>query len=279
VSVDRDGLPVEVTADFYVAAVPVEVMQRLVTDDLQKAAPSLSGLKQLRTEWMNGIQFYLKTDQPLGDGHAIFLDSNWALTSISQRQFWIDRDLSQYGDGRVGGILSVDISNWTTPGNFNGKAAMACATREEIKEEVWAQLKAALNVGGVRQIDDDNLVAWFLDPDIQLPNPSGIVNLEPLLINHAGSLALRPEAYTEIRNLFLASDYVRTTTDLATMEAANEAARRATNAILAVTGTTAAPCALWEFDIPEPLRVAQALDEIRFRMKLPNAILAGCDGR
>ena len=74
---------------------------------------------------MNGIQFYLETDEPLTDGHAIYLDSNWALTSISQRQFWRGYDLSEYGNGRVGGILSVDISNWTAPGNFNGKPAMA----------------------------------------------------------------------------------------------------------------------------------------------------------
>ena len=78
------------------------------------------GFRELRTEWMNGIQFYLETDRPLADGHAIYLDSNWALTSISQRQFWRGYDLSTYGDGRVGGILSVDISNWSAPGNFNG---------------------------------------------------------------------------------------------------------------------------------------------------------------
>ncbi len=57
------------------------------------AAPSLSRLGELRTEWMNGIQFYLETDLPLADGHAIYLDSNWALTSISQRRFWRDYDL------------------------------------------------------------------------------------------------------------------------------------------------------------------------------------------
>src|ERR1700681_2275576 len=57
-------------------------------------------LGELRTEWMNGIQFYLETDQPLTDGHAIYLDSNWALTSISQRQFWRNYDLSNYGNGR-----------------------------------------------------------------------------------------------------------------------------------------------------------------------------------
>ena len=273
VTIARNGQPTEVTADFYVAAVPVEVMQELVRADLIRAAPSLAGLRQLKTEWMNGIQFYLRTDRPLANGHTIYLDSNWALTSISQRQFWRDYDLARYGNGTVGGILSVDISNWTAPGNVSGKPAMLCASRREIKEEVWAQLKEALNEGGEQQLEDDNLVDWFLDPDIVLPNPTGITNLEPLLVNVAGSLALRPEAHTEIGNLFLASDYVRTTTDLATMEAANEAARRATNAILAVSGAEAPLCDLWEFDIPTPVRTAQFLDRVRFQMGLPNLIL------
>jgi 15-cis-phytoene desaturase len=274
VSVECNGQLEEVTADFYVAAMPVEIMQRLVTPELMHAAPSLARLGELRTEWMNGIQFYLETDRPLADGHTVYLDSNWALTSISQRQFWHSYDLSNYGNGRVGGVLSVDISNWTAPGNFNGKPAMAAATREEIKDEVWAQLKAALNAPGHVQLDDANVVGWFLDPDIQLPNPSAVTNLEPLLVNRVGSLAARPEAYTEVRNLFLASDYVRTNTDLATMEGANEAARRATNAILAVSGIAAPPCDLWKFDIPIPMRDAQLLDEVRFRMGLPNLLLA-----
>jgi hypothetical protein len=249
-------------------------MQDLVTPELAQAAPSLSKLGGLRTEWMNGIQFYLRRDLPLAHGHTIYLDANWALTSISQAQFWSGYDLSQYGNGEVRGILSVDISNWTTAGNFNGRPALEAATRDEIKDEVWAQVKAALNAPGRVLLDDGDLVDWFLDPDIQLPNPGTVTNAEPLLINHVGSLALRPEAHTEIGNLFLASDYVRTYTDLATMEAANEAARRATNAILAVSGVNAPPCGLWQFDIPKPMRDAQMLDKLRFRMGLPNLILS-----
>jgi uncharacterized protein with NAD-binding domain and iron-sulfur cluster len=279
VTIERHGRPEEISADFYIAAVPVEIMRGLVTPALARAAPSLARLGELRTEWMNGIQFYLRTDRPLTDGHAIYLDSNWALTSISQRQFWRDYDLARYGDGRIGGILSVDISNWTAPGNFNGTPAMAAASREEIKDEVWAQLKAALNAPDGLQLEDENLLGWYLDPDIQLPNPGSVTNAEPLLINHAGSLALRPAAHTEIANLFLASDYVRTYTDLATMEGANEAARRATNAILAVSGVDATPCELFEFDIPKPMREAQVLDELRFRMGLPNLILAATPSR
>jgi uncharacterized protein with NAD-binding domain and iron-sulfur cluster len=173
VTVERDGRLEEITADFYVAALPLEVMRGFVTPELARAAPSLSRLGELRTEWMNGIQFYLGTDLPLADGHAVYLDSNWALTSISQRQFWRGYDLSQYGNGRVGGILSVDISNWTAPGNFNGKPAMEAATREEIKDEVWAQLKSALNGAGRPKIEDEHLVDWFLDPDIQFLQTPG----------------------------------------------------------------------------------------------------------
>jgi len=274
VTVQRDGRLEEVTANYYVAAVPVEVMQDLDTPELARAAPSLARLGELRTEWMNGIQFYLRTDLPLANGHTVYLDSNWALTSISQGQFWSGYDLSQYGNGQVGGILSVDISNWAAPGNVNGRPAHQAATRAEIKDEVWAQLKAALNGPERSVLEDDNLVDWFLDPDIQLPNPGVLTNAEPLLINHAGSLALRPDAHTELGNLLLAADYVRTHTDLATMEAANEAARRATNTILALSGVDAPPCGLWEFDIPKPMRQAQVLDRIRFRMGLPNLHLA-----
>jgi 15-cis-phytoene desaturase len=161
-----------VSAEFYVAALPVEVLATLMSDELKHAAPSLANLDKLKTRWMNGIQFYLSEDQPLVNGHAIYLDSPWALTSVSQRQFWTNVDLSQYGDGRVRGILSVDISDWDAPGVVFGKPARACSA-EEIKKEVWTQLKQHLNDIGTAPIDDAKLVAWFLDPDIEFPNPSG----------------------------------------------------------------------------------------------------------
>ncbi len=231
VTIEMDGGMHEVTGDYYVSALPAEAIAPLLTDDMKRAAPSIANIDKLRTSWMNGLQFYLQHDVPVVNGHTIYIDSPWALTSVSQRQFWRSDQLQNYGDGRLGGILSVDISDWTAPGILYGKPAMQC-TAEEIKNEVWAQIKGHLNVDGAEQLEDGNLLAWFLDPDIEFPNPSQVTNLEPLLINTAGSLAYRPEAYTEIPNLFLASDYVHTYSDLACMEGANEAARRATNAIL-----------------------------------------------
>jgi 15-cis-phytoene desaturase len=98
----------------------------LVDDSLKALAPSFATLDKLRTEWMNRIQFYLAQDVPLEFGHTLYADSPWAITSISQRQFWNHSNLADFGDGRVRGILSVDISDWETPGIVYGKAAVLC---------------------------------------------------------------------------------------------------------------------------------------------------------
>ncbi len=89
---------------------------------------------------------------------------------------------------------------------------------------------------------------WYLDEDIVFEIPKK--NKEPLLVNTINSWDLRPYAYTRIPNLFLASDYVKTCTDLATMEGANEAARRAVNCIIDCSGSSAKKCKLW--DLQEP---------------------------
>ena len=70
----------------------------------------------------------------------------------------------------------------------------------------------------------------------------------------------------ELQNLFIASDYVRMYTDIACMEAANEAARRAVNCLLLASGSNSRPAQLW----PEPAFVKpfQEIDRIRFALGL-----------
>lgn len=258
----------ELTADWYVAAVPVEHMARLATEPIRAADPSLDDLDKLRTRWMNGIVFYLHQDVPIVHGHVIYIDSAWSLTSISQRQFWT-KSVGSFGAGDVGGILSVDVSDWTTPGPITGRAAQDCS-HEEIFEEVWGQLQAHLNTSRDTVLSKDNLVRWFLDTDVRFPElhkQHGVrqdINLEPLLVNTRGSWAWRPDAATAIDNLFLASDYVRTHTDLATMEGANEAARRAVNAILDRSGSNEAPSDVWPLREPAVFAPARILDEWRY---------------
>lgn len=250
-----------ITADHYVAALPVEQLRLLVSPEMRRAEPRLAGLDRLVTRWMNGIMFYLDRDVPLVHGHAIYIDSEWALTSISQAQFWDAVDLERYGDGRVQGILSVDVSEWERPSARTGKVA-AKSSAEEIRAEVWEQLKDHVDDETLR---DDNVIAWFLDPAIRFPNPTAATNLEPLLVNTAGSWHDRPEATTRISNLLLASDFVRTHTDLATMEGANEAARRAVNAILERTGSPAPRCEVWPLQEPAIFGPARAADKLRWK--------------
>jgi hypothetical protein len=90
---------------------------------------------------------------------------------------------------------------------------------------------------------------------------------EPLLVNTIDSWASRPEAWTEIGNLFLASDYVRTHTDLATMEGANEAGRRAANAILDAVGSTAPRAAVFPLHEPWILAPFRAIDWVLYHLQ------------
>jgi uncharacterized protein with NAD-binding domain and iron-sulfur cluster len=271
VDVEADGLQRREPADFVVSALPFEAMAPLVNDDLRRLDPALAAIGRLRSEWMNGILFYLDRDVSVVQGHTLYVDSPWALTSISQRQFWGKKEFLGFGDGRVKGILSVDISDWGTCGIVHGKPARAC-TREEIREEVWAQIKEHLNDQEVDVLDDAAVLAWFLDPAIEFPKPDAPVNREPLLINTADSWKDRPEARTRVPNLMLASDYVRTYTDLATMESANEAARRATNAILDATGSSAPRCMVEPLPEPRLLAPLRALDAKRWKRGLPHLL-------
>jgi uncharacterized protein with NAD-binding domain and iron-sulfur cluster len=265
-----DGSRYSFADDYYIAALPVERMRSLVSPEMLEAEPRLAHLNRLHTDWMVGLQFFLDTDVRLTRGHILVTDSPWALTAVSQKQFWPNVDLSRFGDGRVGGILSVIISNWDAPGDHCGKPARAC-TQEEIQAEVWEELKRHLNDSGEVHLEDHNvLYSYMADSCWRMGNLW--VNAEPLLINTAGSWQLRPEAVTGLPNLFLASDYVRTNTDVASMEAANEAARRAVNGILDAAGSGEPKCSIWALEEPAIFEPLKRMDRELFKRGLPHAL-------
>jgi 15-cis-phytoene desaturase len=281
-----EGEPAPVEADFYVVAVPLEAAAPLVTGAMARRDPELAKLREIHetgltdasavvtsgaaqmVDWMVGIQFFLHEDVPLLSGHVFYPDSPWALSSISQAQFWnasggFFRD--RYGDGGVGGVLSIDISDWNREGVLFHKPAKQC-TADEIRREVWEQLKRGLNLPGKQLLEDSHLVRWNLDQDLQFPDggAAGPVNGSPLLVHPPGSWRLRPTAETGVENLVLASDYVRTETNLACMEGANEAARLAVNAILRNDGYAGAVCKLWPLEEDPMFDRAKWLDEIAY---------------
>jgi len=224
---------------------------------IMKADPTLTGIVELSDDvsWMTGVQFYLNEVVDLNKGHIIFSDSPWAITAISQEQFWKGFPMNNFADGHVRSILSCDVSDWDEPGILYNKSAKQCKA-DEIKNEVWEQMKRSLVVNGKCSLDDKMIHTWFIDRDIVFSSPAlyrgdyFCKNTEPLLVNKVDTWRLRPESHCAIPNLFFASDYVRTHTDLATMEGANEAARRAVNNIIETSGASVPLCGVWNLHEP-----------------------------
>ena len=289
-------------ADYYISAIPVERFAELIDDDMLKADATFRNIQALSSSvnWMNGIQFFINKKTPINKGHIIHSDTQWALTSISQEQFWDDFDLKDYGNGKVKDIISVDISDWFKEG-LNGKKASECDI-DEIKKETWNQLCKSVNTPEKTILTDDMLEHVYLDRSIDfekiththhersieqqikqnyMPQPNWgqrfnemhthfkTINKEPLLINKVNTWVLRPEAFTGVGNLFLASDYVRTNTDLATMEGANEAARRAVNCIITQSKTKHKLCKIWDLHEPFLLSVLRRKDKKNYAKGLP----------
>lgn len=265
--------PVLHQADHYISAIPVERMTEKIDAEMLRIDPSLGLIKELAdsVNWMNGIQFYLKERTDINKGHVIYNNSEWALTSISQKQFWKDIDLTKFGDGQVKDILSVDISDWFSP-DAEGRIASQ-STKEVVIKSVWEQLKKSLNVDGKTVLSDENLHHVHLDSDIifKIANDGKVTtqNEEPLLVNKVNTWALRPFAHTRIQNLYLAADYVKTNTDLATMEGANEAARRAVNCILDIDESSQKPCKIWNLHESWILALYRKQDVKRYQKGLP----------
>ena len=256
-----------VEADHYVLAVPLDCAAKLLSDEMRAFDAALENVRTLAPIAhgdMVGLQFFLSRDVPIVHGHVHYPQTAFALTSVSQAQFWATRPDERPGTPELHGIISAIISDWETPGT-EGIPAKAYVDRGKLLDEVWRQMAASLPPGTLRPGDR---ITSHLDSNVTL-NP--LHNGTPLLIHPPGQLALRPDAETAIENLFLASDYVRTNTDLATMEGADEAARRAVRGILAREGLDEH---LYPFveSFPEGAVFdgAKRVDEALFALNLPH---------
>jgi len=256
-----------------VCAMPVERARRLWSRPVLRHDPSLALMDDLYVDWMNGIQYYLTRPLEIVRGHMTFIDAPWALTALTQAQFWAHRDFPRdYGDGAQVDCFSIDISDWDTPGVVYGKPAKRCTPRQ-VAREVLEQIKLHLNDNGEEMLTDDMVHSWFLDPAIRWsPRRGRNSNDEPLLVNTIGSWEARPQARTQIPNLFLAGDYVQTDVDLATMEGANESARAAVNGLLDAAGSKAAPVQMYTLYDPPEFEAAKAVDAELYRQGQPNLL-------
>jgi Flavin containing amine oxidoreductase len=173
---------------------------------------------------------------------------------------------------------------------------------EEVAKEALAEIRCHIQAEQGIDLSIDNIAGHYLDSDIIfdphiLKSVTGLMpavdfarslrtlserleernilmvrqNLEPLFINTVGSWRYRPNELTDISNLMLASDYLRTNTDLATMEGANESGRRAVNRILDLLHVSGRRCRIFEFDEPMVFAPLKAFDRYCFELGLPHS--------
>ena len=267
---DHKGRRRRIEADWFICAMPVERARQLWDGKILRRDPSLELMHELYYDWMNGIQFYLREKVDLPKGHIAFMDSPWALTALTQAQFWRRDFAKTYGDGSAVDCLSIDISNWDSPGILYKKPAKRCSPKQ-VSKEVWAQIKQHHSIGD--NLPDDIVHSWFLDPGIAWdPKRGRNKNSDPLLVNTVGTWDKRPKARTEIPNLFLAGDYVQTDIDLATMEGANESGRAAVNALLEEARSKSGRVEMFKLYDPPEFEALKAVDRGLYKAGQPNAI-------
>lgn len=190
-----------------------------------------------------GIQYYFANDVKFVNGHVYFPDTEWGLSAISQLQFWTHH--RNVDDGFLG-QLSVDVGNCLAKSTRLDKCLLEC-TPQEIAEECWFQMKRSLQ--GPGRAHDGAPNSWLalpeplyyhLDDGLEFQgkgkNRKLKRNLTPFLINIKGTWNARPgdpEGYgVEFGQVVLAGNAMKTWTRMSTMEASNESARHAVNAIL-----------------------------------------------
>ncbi|MFL6061296.1 MAG: FAD-dependent oxidoreductase [Marmoricola sp.] len=265
-------------ADWFISAMPVDKASAFLGGPVLAADPSLANLDRLRTDWMVGIQYFLKKKISITLGHITFIDSPWALTALTQGQFWKERDFpADYGDGVAVDCLSVDISNWDAPGMVYGKTAKECSPAE-VATEVLTQIRYHHTVGDVLAPEDVH--SWHLDPGVAYNASTGRnTNDTPLLVNTAGSWKDRPEVSTAIGNFFLSGDFCKTNIDLATMEGANESGRKAANAILDLVGSTSPRAHIYTLWQNPSLKLVQQTDAALYKAGMRNLLDVRVPGR
>jgi NAD(P)-binding Rossmann-like domain len=264
--------------DSVVFAVSLDGARALIASDAGlRAEPELALLSQtagVKNGNMNGVQFFLVPNSlsgPLIRGHYLLVESSWAITALSQDSRWW-----KAGAAPDGGILSVIISDWLTAAPTAGGKSALTSNDAELTTELWRQLREAIPQlpAAKPPYAIDVGIAWNAATSARL-------NTEPMLVNTTNSWAYRPHAGLtgSVANLVMAGDFVRGITDFASMELANETARRAVNVLLKRDGLAQAPCKV--YDRLEHLSVgsllAAAIKQLSKAAALAVAKLLGLD--
>lgn len=209
-----------ISADLFFCCLSVESVAQMPSLNL----PGIAELAKLGHQLMVGMQLYFDKKISMPSNHtAMYIpDSPWQIVIEPQGSIWN----KTYGD--VADLWSVGLCDPIRPGLLTKKPFINCS-HEEIKQEVWHQiinseLGAYLSLSTVQVIDYN---VW----DTYRFNGHILETIEPKFSTNKGTWALRPNNATPFKNLYIATAYTKTETDMFEMESAAESGRQAVGLI------------------------------------------------
>lgn len=211
-----------VTADIYINSLSIEGWSNAVRNipnyNIKFKELEMQS-RQLQTQVLYFFDKVFYLEKPT---IVVLPDTPWCLMFRQEGALW---NLTK------GDILSVGIGIWSRNGIYHKKPASMC-TREELAEEVWEQIR--MNKGlleNLKFVDGNNLESisdlpeWNIWYSYDFYDNS-MNTFEPKFSNNIGTLSLRPDISDEtIENVYHATAYTRTESNIFCMESAAEAGR------------------------------------------------------
>jgi hypothetical protein len=199
---------------------------------------------------MTGVQFFFDAKTSIGRGHMYFPFSAWGLSSISQSEFWSSR--GGFSDGYFG-VLSIDVCSTGDPSGKEPKtfwSALKQGTSPEIEKlndpvarefsvahEIWSQIYCRISerdeIAEPRCFHLDRTVSAAGNTSEYLASLAKLDRHRPGRSDSESSVGDDEIDYSmNYDRWVLCGAFMATHTRMTTMEAANEAARHATRAVL-----------------------------------------------
>jgi 15-cis-phytoene desaturase len=264
---------VDIVADYFISALPLKTVQAVCDPAPRDVSSALNALLSIppgaALRNMIGVQFFLNARRSLVKGLINYMGSDWGITSLSERQYWDSAVYQLPSDCEE--VFSAIVTK--LPINADNDISLS---RDELKTQLLLQLDEYEGPEGEVLLDAAAVIHVHVDDGLEdAPAGQGSINRSPHLIHPPNFQAVRVGADIGLDNLFMAGDHVRSNTDLATMEGANETARRAVNCLLdrLGIGNTCQVVDPLSLDEPPWLKAIKTIDELRYFLA-PSQVLA-----
>jgi uncharacterized protein with NAD-binding domain and iron-sulfur cluster len=184
-----------------IVAIPWERLAAVLDDEMFNGAPALFKINSLNSAPMAALNVYFRRRiDGIPKEHVNLLGGKYGLSFIDVGQWW-----PQYEGRRT--VLNAISSNF--------EALQSVSEAVAVRELVNELLEFIPSLRG------EDIEKTDFQPHVH----------EPLFMNEVGAWHFRPEAKTELPNMYLAGDYCRTHIDLVSMEGATAAGLLAAEAV------------------------------------------------